>query len=218
MYTYCGNNPIIYIDFSGNDYYYYYGDDQERAANINIAELERKGETVHSYHIKSEKLFTKNWNLMETSKNDSIIINLHGNAEGVSYINISNLNNKHIGSLYLLSCNAGHQDNPNNPATQMFDEFDINRLVAADGTHFRDPEETTKKFLFFKWKSEIVSLSVEGDDAFNSARETYSPGSTRDSMGYVLYRREGREGNVVVESIGSKFKGISKLIKKAENS
>ena len=48
-YTYCANNPVIFTDPQGLDYYYYYGEDQAKAAAINIEELEAFGQTVHPY-------------------------------------------------------------------------------------------------------------------------------------------------------------------------
>ena len=69
-YTYCANNPVIFTDPQGLDYYYYYGEDQAKAAAINIEELEAFGQTVHPYLITSESGFTNNWNEMNTTEED----------------------------------------------------------------------------------------------------------------------------------------------------
>ena len=136
-YTYCANNPVIFTDPQGLDYYYYYGEDQAKAAAINIEELEAFGQTVHPYLITSESGFTNNWNEMNTTEEDSIIINMHGSPNSVSNINLDDINSKNADYVYLLSCSAGDQYTSNNFAERFYNANSFSCMVACDGTHFR---------------------------------------------------------------------------------
>ncbi len=211
LYTYCGNNPVKFTDPFGHDYYYFYGEDQAEAADVNINELEEKGETVHSYYINSEDEFTENWNNLNTTKNDSIIINMHGTTTSVTNMNIINMDKKTANYLYLLSCNAGDQKASICFAERIFNKNSISCLIACDGTNYRPIESETKKkswdvFGWFEETIKYVSLSV--------VRDKVEIGPQKNTMGYVAYTKDSSNENKV-SSIGIKFKGISKLIKAA---
>ena len=211
LYTYCGNNPVKFTDPFGHDYYYFYGEDQTESADVNINELEEKGETVHSYYINSEDEFTENWNNLNTTKNDSIIINMHGTTTSVTNMNIINMDKKTANYLYLLSCNAGDQKASICFAERIFNKNSISCLIACDGTNYRHIKSETKKksWDFFGWfdkTKKYVELSV--------ARNKVEIGPKNFTMGYVAYTKDS-SGKTKVDSIGEKFKGISKLIKAA---
>ena len=211
LYTYCGNNPVLFTDPLGHDYYYFYGNDQAEAADVNINELEEKGEIVHSYPIESEEDFTENWNNMNTTENDSIIINMHGSTNSVTNMNLIDMDKKTANYLYLLSCNAGNQETGICFAERMFNKNSISCLIACDGTNYRPIKSETKKkswdiFGWFEKTVKYVDLSV--------ARDKVEIGPQKYTMGYVAYTK-GSFGENKVSSIGKKFKGISKLIKAA---
>ena len=192
LYTYCGNNPVIYTDPLGHDYYYFYGEDQKEAFEANRNQLEDSGEIVHPFYIQSEKDFTENWNDSNMDIADSVIINLHGNAYGVSFMNLEQMKQKQIGYLYLFSCNAGHKDNKDNPAMQLFNHSSINALVACDGTHYRQPLTKNK-----------VMHSVFSSKDFKNYREELNPGSKRRSTGFNVYTR--LHGDIKEDNIGKIF-------------
>jgi hypothetical protein len=207
LHTYCANNPIIYIDFSGNDYYYYYGDDQEKAYKINKKLLEKSGEAVYGYYIDSQETFTDYWNDMNTTDDDSIIINLHGNDLGVQYMDVNQLNNKTLDTLYLLSCNGGRQDTTGNIASQVYNLFNINKLVAADGLHTRKPSLFNRRI--------IHSIGLDEEQKKLKSTKKSSKEPQRVSQGFVLYNRDD-ENNINVVSIGKRFESIIELTEKTK--
>ena len=210
-YTYCANNPVIFTDPQGLDYYYYYGEDQAKAAAINIEELEAFGQTVHPYLITSESDFTNNWNEMNTTEEDSIIINMHGSPNSVSNINLDDINSKNADYVYLLSCSAGDQYTSNNFAERFYNANSFSCMVACDGTHFRGIQQrkTTGIFALIRKQlgipDEYVNLSVRRKlpDEFI--------GPPTPSKGFVTYSKNS-SGSVEVKSIGNSFKGVSALI------
>ena len=210
-YTYCANNPVIFTDPQGLDYYYYYGEDQAKAAAINIEELEAFGQTVHPYLITSESGFTNNWNEMNTTEEDSIIINMHGSPNSVSNINLDDINSKNADYVYLLSCSAGDQYTSNNFAERFYNANSFSCMVACDGTHFRGIQQrkTTGIFALIRKQlgipDEYVNLSVRRKlpDEFI--------GPPTPSKGFVTYSKNS-SGSVEVKSIGNSFKGVSALI------
>ena len=199
-YTYCANNPIIYIDPSGNVYYYFYGKDQKEAFEINQKLLEESGEIVYPFYIDSEEKFQNDWNNTDMTYEDSVIINLHGNENGVQYMNMNELDSKEIGYLYLLSCQSGRQDVKNNAASQILDHSSIRALVACDGTHYRTPIGKT-----------TVVHSVPGDNVFrfisNGNLSNY-----RISEGFVLHTK--LDDIVQKQSIGHVFTSVLSMIDK----
>ena len=211
LYTYCANNPVLFTDPLGHDYYYFYGNDQAEVADVNISELEEKGEIVHSYSIESEEDFTENWNNMNTTENDSIIINMHGSTNSVTNMNLIDMDKKTANYLYLLSCNAGNQETSICFTERIFNKNSISCLIACDGTNYRPIKSEPKKkswdiFGWFEKTVKYVDLSV--------ARDKVEIGPQKHTMGYVAYTK-GSFGENKVSSIGKKFKGISKLIKAA---
>ncbi len=203
LYTYCGNNPVKFTDPFGHDYYYFYGEDQKEAFEANKNQLEDSGEKVHSFYIQSEEDFTENWNDSNMDAEDSIIINLHGSAYGVGFMNLEQMKKKQIGYLYLFSCNAGHKDNKDNPAMQLFNHSSINALVACDGTHYRQSLSKNK-----------VMHSVFSSKSFKNYREELNPGSKRRSTGFNVYTR--LHGDVKEDNIGKVFLSLNSIIKETK--
>lgn len=134
---------------------------------------------------------------------DSVVINLHGNAYGVSFMNLDTLDSKEIGYLYLLSCNAGHKDNKNNPAMQLFSHSSINVLVTCDGTHYRQPLSKTK-----------VLHSVLTSKEFRNYRKELNPDSQRMSTGFNVYTT--LNGDMKCDNIGKVFSSFGSLVKKTQ--
>ena len=206
MFAYCENNSISFIDPSGDTCYYFYGKDQEEAARINCKRLSKKYSVV-KYKITSKSDFDRAWGKMgrvhggrgAQKKIDVVVINLHGNPYFVQYIDHSIAKGKTIDTLFLLSCNAGHQDYKySNPAYKLYSQNTIRQLIACDGTHYR-------KINLFKTK---VTLQVKGNSTFKS----YLRYGDRKSKGFVVYG--GSKSNLCVSSIGSKFNTIDELFKK----
>lgn len=81
-YVYCGNNPILFIDPTGNESYVFYTSgkksDFSEQANWQKSYLERSGETVIMKTINSVDEFTKAW--------DSIGFDLNGNSVSVNKV------------------------------------------------------------------------------------------------------------------------------------
>lgn len=83
LYTYCYNNPIMYIDPSGHDSYILYGQEHgeeggfDKQAKSYKEKLESMfNETVHLYAINTEEEFASTWNSMGTNEEgDEVNIN-----------------------------------------------------------------------------------------------------------------------------------------------
>ena len=113
LYTYCQNNPILYIDPLGhiwkksdknlND------DAQAKIILLTTAELNAKPKAEKSLYF--------------------------GNGNSMTTIEISNLKNKNINNLILLGCNTGHLDYSNsNPAATYSKKVNDGSVFASDGT------------------------------------------------------------------------------------
>ncbi len=198
-YTYCANNPIFYIDPSGKTYYYFYGKDQKTAYEINSTQIRRiYGEDVQGIYVNSDLDFSSAWNSIDMTYSDSVIINLHGNEDGVANMKLDEMDSKEIGYLYLLSCQSGHQDVENNVASQLFDHSSINALVACDGKHYREPIGGT-----------TVVHSVPGDNIFRFIKNG-NLGNYRVSQGFVLYTEHDKATQT--KSLGHVFPSIVNMI------
>ncbi len=229
-YIYCANNSIKFTDPNGHDYYYYYDstnynssstDSLFTSAMSDIKKLKDSGETVHEYPVSSEFDFTNYWNNMSVTKNDSVIIYSHGKNDAVQFMNIDTLDKKSIGYVYLIACNAGHQDNPNNPGSQLFNSSDINALVACDGTIAREHNIAINfnnftiglgklfncKNLSEKEITDYFTLETLNDEEFQGFCI-----NNREPMGFMMYTKNVL-GDTQVKSIGKEFKNVSKLIK-----
>ena len=67
---------------------------------------------------------------MNTTEEDSIIINMHGSPNSVSNINLDDINSKNADYVYLLSCSAGDQYTSNNFAVTalILEEYNNEKL------------------------------------------------------------------------------------------
>jgi hypothetical protein len=209
LYSYCQNNPLLFIDPNGTNprLFYFYGEDQKSHAESNMKDLNTDYE-VKSYLITSIQDFTDAWNdmynLVGDDDIDVVIVNLHGNPTYVEFMDLNKLDfTKNIDTFVLLSCNAGHQRNgADNFAQQILDASNnnINQLIAADGTHFRG--------IF--WHP-FRGIEVKGDKTW---KDYYSSLLTQNlpSMGFVRYKWNGK--NYELTSIGPKFNSVKSLLKK----
>ncbi|TYQ16022.1 UNVERIFIED_CONTAM: RHS repeat-associated protein [Acetivibrio alkalicellulosi] len=237
LYAYVSNNPVKYVDPTGfnkcsiedgqgrtlssefmgpllpedsgdtNPIYYFYGDDQAKAARINLKLLERRYDDreIIAIHIENDDVdvFTRNWNEMGDAS--IVIINVHGNPElildsrGRGDNLMANLESKNIDAMFLLSCNGGHQDYQNNMASHFFNNNNIGRLVAVDGLHVRRNRG-------------IFRRRVEHSSRANGSWKTWGENigaESRESLGFVVYTEND------ITSIGNRFNNINDLIDSA---
>ncbi len=226
LYTYCGNNPIIFTDPLGHDYYYFFGnhidedgnggDDnsgQEESAIINKAELEENGEVVHMYEISSSDDFQNKWKNINPTKDDSIIINFHGDQNSVKYMNLDAMDKKNAGYVYLFACNAADQKVKNNFAERFFNANSFSCMIACDGTNYRQ----TVTVPHHKWW-DIANLfdKTQYYVKLSVVKNNVDIGPSEFSMGYVAYTKDAESSDKnSIGSIGNRFNGITKLIEAA---
>ena len=188
-YTYCGNNPIKFVDPWGLDSYIFYGYSQYGAAHEYGSQLsESDPDTpVHLILVGTKDDFIEGWNGMgevngEKVSIDLVVINLHGspyqmsssNGEPIMDEDIMNLDKKTIDTLALLSCNTGNLDYIGNVASLFAMSQNVNQVIAPDGYH-----QTNMKTYE---SSAALTLGTTG--------ETYAQ-SYRQGFGFVLYQRVG---------------------------
>ena len=166
MYAYCRNNAPTRIDIGGTEdetvYIFYTAYTGEEASNgdgdfSKQAEYyQQKNNTANVImkKVNTVQEFVNEWNLME-GKIKKVYIFSHGNGmslifkngegisasgknlKGESITSISSLQQKTIGSLYLMSCNSGHVDlfveTGNNAAAAFCRLGGIDDVYAFDG-------------------------------------------------------------------------------------
>ena len=159
---------------------------------------EKYKEEVQGIYENSDSDFLDAWNSIDMTYSDNVVINLHGNEDGVAHMDLAKMDPKEIGYLYLLSCQSGRQDVENNVASRLFEHSSINALVACDGKHYRNPIAGT-----------TVIHSVPGDNIFRYIKNG-KLGSYRFSQGFVLYTEH--DGATEVNSLGNIFSSMTKMI------
>ena len=194
-YTYCANNPILYVDPLGTDYYVYYGSDQGWAAQQYEKQLKKdyKDVPIHMIFVKNPDVFYERWEAMGIENGnevtiDGVIINLHGNptnfyASDGTAIDLSQTSNERsLSTLLLLVCNAGNVDYDNNVAVQFLKAFNIGNVIAPDGYH---------------WRHEFYGIFGIGANVKNSVSKydkegnTHFKNSDRGSYGFVSFSLNG---------------------------
>lgn len=156
LYTYCMNNPVLYVDYNGTDCYIYYlpewknqavGDGLQLMEEYNLTE-----DQIHLVPLDENTDFAAEWNSMgtvdgQTVDIDCVVINTHANYGVLSngkdsesgkrwsiYSNdVSKLDEKDVDALIMYGCNAGHKDN-NNMAMAFSEKVNGAPVLASDGT------------------------------------------------------------------------------------
>ena len=192
-YTYCGNNPIKFVDPWGLDDYIFYGFSQGRTAKaLETQLLESDPDTpVHLIYVETKDDFLEGWNGMgevngEKVSIDLVVINLHGspyqmsssNGEPIIDEDIMNLDKKTIDTLALLSCNTGNLDYIGNVASLFAMSQNVNQVVAPDGYQSSYIDQKTKNAVL----SAPLTMDITGETLALSNRQGY---------GYTLYQRVG---------------------------
>ncbi|MDO5456167.1 MAG: RHS repeat-associated core domain-containing protein, partial [Eubacteriales bacterium] len=154
LYTYCLNNPLLYIDPDGTDCYYFYLPEWENEAINDQRRLaEQYGystDQVHLIPITNGQELTDGWNAMgyENGRQvdiDTVVINTHADPEGLGFgqsgasgfttDDARNLNNQSMEQLILYGCNAGHRDYMDTNIAEAFSHRTNNApVMASDGT------------------------------------------------------------------------------------
>ncbi len=147
LFTYCGNNPIMYVDPTGygRTYVIYYnnpgGGFYDQA--INSPYYNRKSKNVYMISATSNQDFIDAWNSM-SGKIDYVYLYLHG-GKGVLYFkgeslsfsgkqSFGSLNSKKVKKgVYLLSCKGGAGNEGNNVAW-MFAKLTSSKVYACTGS------------------------------------------------------------------------------------
>lgn len=195
-YLYCRNNPLIYVDPSGNDCYYFYLPEWENEAENDSRQLAKiyglKQSEVHTIEITDNQSLIDAWNGMGVENGaevdiDAVVINTHANPESLGYGNNSDdtltgsdiqaLNNQSMDKLILYGCNARHADHiGTNPASEFSQKVNGAPVLASDGT----VKSGTTFFNLTKRK-----YLSDGDDVF----KWYVPeGIERDNYGWLIYQ------------------------------
>lgn len=212
-YLYCRNNPLIYVDPSGNDCYYFYLPEWENEAENDSRQLAKiyglKKSEVHTIEITDNQSLIDAWNGMGVENGaevniDAVVINTHANPESLGYGNNSDdtltgsdiqaLNNQSMDKLILYGCNAGHADHiGTNPASEFSQKVNGAPVLASDGT----VESGTTFFNLTKRK-----YLSKGNDEFKK----YLPeGTERDNYGWLIYQYT--DGNLeVVQNMDMEMK------------
>ena len=217
-FLYCRNQPLKYVDPSGNDCYYFYAPEFEIEVKNNKEQLAKyfglSESEVHVVEITDNQSFTEAWNAMGIEDGniveiDAVVIEIHGDPEYLSYGNgaypfggseIQALKDKGMKVLVLYGCNAGHEDYiGTNPASEFSKKVNGAPVLASDGTVIGH--------LSTKTKYESIA-----DETF----EDYLPdGTERVNDGWIIYQYD--DGNVSVsQGLGYEMT-ITEMLTKVEN-
>lgn len=181
-YTYCGNNPILFVDPWGLAHYIFFNDsNQEKAANSTMQQILDKDPNadVRLIHVTSNDIFTDYWNNeMGTHDGtiDSVFVHLHGEYNFIhggsgTKIYVSDLERKTIDTIFLTACSTGNMNHiGNNVASQLAMTQDVNQVIAPDGLGY------------FVTSTHVLSLYFPDSDGTNIVRE---------GNGFVLYQSIG---------------------------
>lgn len=194
LYSYCLNNPVLYIDPSGNDCYIFYLPDFEHTALVEMKELASFYHydewQVHLVPVTNAQDLEEAWNSMGEVDGkkvdiDTVIIDTHANSgelifgknNTISASDIRNLKEKNVEQLLLYGCNAGHLDHSEtNPAAEFARKVNGRQVLASDGTVQLD---------FYAGIAEEPKPYTSRDDKYFRNQLVNGP---RENVGWVEYR------------------------------
>lgn len=191
-YLYCRNQPLKYVDPSGNDCYYFYLPEWEDEAINDQIELSQfyglDVSEVHLIKVTDNESLTNGWNAMGevngiTVEVDAVVINTHAaptelgfRISGGDYFTVNEiraLDDKEMGALILYGCNAGHTDyQTNNVAVEFSRKINGAPTLASDGTVYSD------------WQNISYVYISKNDYVFRSFLEY----GRRDNNGWIIYQ------------------------------
>lgn len=207
LYTYCLNNPILFVDPDGNDCYYFYmpgyedmaRKDQERLAALYGYSIDQ----VHLVEISTRQELVDGWNQMGTEGGkpvsiDTVVIMTHAdpyemgfegaNSIGISTEDIRNLFHEQSieDQLILYGCNAGHNDyHGENIGSEFSRKTNGAPVLASDGTVYFDRD--------------TCIYSPGNDESFQYWAGRKGHGG-RDRDGWMIYQQV--DGETVVTETG----------------
>ncbi len=219
LYKYCLNNPILWVDLEGTDCYIFYLPEWKNEAVNDRRQLARQygldEDQVHLVPIKNDADLSNAWNAMGTENGqqvdiDAVVINTHANNSVLGYgdnsnnqfsaYDVRNLEDKDVGTLILLGCNAGHRDH-DNIAEEFCKKTNGGDVIASDGTVYSG-------LTFFNLTDR--SYKSKNDKHFRDQRDS---GSKRDNYGWMAYRYEG--STIYITRLDDKKMTVSDMIKTA---
>ena len=222
QYNYCLNNPIRYVDLTGNDCYILYLPEWKNEAKNDRKQLMKKyklpKKEVHLIEVVDNESFIKAWNSMGTEDGKSVdiqtvLIDTHANPYVLGYgenstdilgsTEIYSLDDKEIEALVLYGCNAGHADYiGTNVASEFSKKINGAPVIASDGTVY------SGRTFFNLTKRKYES---KNDDVFKS----YLINGKRKNKGWLLYQFEN--GKVQIDKKIGKKLSVTKMLDNIEN-
>lgn len=151
------------------------------------------------HHVDNMADIASKWNSLG-NKIDTVVIHGHGNSKNIS--GMDSLSKKTIDTLLLLTCNSGHQDVKNNPATRMLTKHSIRQLVACDGEVWTSGKSKDSSRIYIKRRD-------TGNDFLKYASNVTVRGKTqkRDTKGFMLYKKG------TVKSLKRSYGSVHMLLK-----
>ncbi len=196
-YSYCSNNPVMFVDPWGLDDYIFYGDDQKGFAEDLQKSLQEKDHVVHMIYVETPDDFYNGWASMGTDKDgntvsiDTVYIHVHGEPE---YIKSSNgesiyankLAVKKIDTILLTACNTGHMDFENNFASQLAMSQNVNQVIAPDGLGLRLGIGSASSNYFPEYSN--IERAGNGFTIYQNIQNTLliTPNLTKDTIGITF--------------------------------
>ena len=223
LYSYCFNNPLMYIDPTGNDCYYFYMPGspwEEIAAAEQKALADQYGysiDQVHMVKVTSNQELIDGWNQMGMVDGkpvdiDTVVVLTHANPEGMGYGDDYNdyfsiedvqnsLQSKDVDQVFLYGCNTAHSDGDgNNIAGAFSKKVSGAPVLASDGTVYHS--------------SGALNHDSRNDKHWEQWRDYY--GSERENNdGWKIYRQE--DGKTVITETGEKDYKINQMLERMRN-
>ena len=213
LFAYCGNNPVVFCDFSGqasclNDIWTideFWWESQRIKSELNDYLIE-KGNSVSTTvnSMPNVRSFVSEWNSM--SNRSVVVINTHGsytsiNTDGgadeqifirdvMGYDGFPGLQRKNIALLWILACSSGHYDARENNIARAFARKTTGLVIAADGA---------------VWITFLSSLI--GGIAFKVKT---------GSIGWLTYKSTNYGSSVYVYKLGKKTLSLTEALQLAQ--
>lgn len=213
LFVYCGNNPVLYCDYSGqasclNDIWTideFWVESERIKRDLNDYMIEKGNSVSTSVHfMPSVQSFVSTWNSM--SSRSVVVINTHGGykmintdggADEVIFVRdilgldgLPGLQRKNIALLWILACSSGHYSARENNIARAFARKTTGLVVASDGN-----------------VSVTLLSSFAGSIAFKV---------TTGSIGWLTYKSSDYGSSVYVNKLGKKSVSLKEVLKLAQ--